>query len=461
MSTLTHPPVATVLDFLDRERTIARPGYNRWLVPPAALAIHLAIGEVYAFSVFNLPLTRLIGITDSAPEDWKLSTLGWIFSIAIVFLGLSAAVFGKWLEAAGPRKAMFASAACFAGGFLVSALGVQLHQVWLLYLGYGVLGGIGLGLGYISPVSTLIKWFPDRPGMATGLAIMGFGGGALVGSPLAEALMEHFRTPTSQGVAQTFVAMGIIYFCFMTFGVLTVRLPPPGWRPEGYVAGGGLREQPAGRNVTADQAVRTAPFWLLWAVLFLNVTAGIGVLGQASPMIQEMFPERVSSAAAAGFVGLLSLFNMAGRFCWSSLSDYVGRKTTYAVFFLLGAALYALTPQAGKLGSVALFVLGYAVVISTYGGGFATIPAYLRDQFGTAQVGAIHGRLLTAWSAAGVVGPVLVNYLREYQIAHGVAKAEAYTITMYVMAGLLLVGFVCNLLVGQEPRPGSTGAAAR
>ena len=452
MSTLTYRPVAPAFGFLDRERTIAGPGYNRWLVPPAALAIHLAIGEVYAFSVFNLPLSRLIGITESAPADWKLSTLGWIFSIAIVFLGLSAAVFGKWLEVAGPRKAMFASAVCFAGGFLVSAAGVRLHQPWLLYLGYGVLGGIGLGLGYIAPVSTLIKWFPDRPGMATGLAIMGFGGGALVGSPLAEALLEQFRTPTSQGVAQTFVALAIIYFCFMMFGVLTVRLPPPGWPPSGRLPGGGPGESPAARDLTADQAVTTLPFWLLWAVLFLNVTAGIGVLSQASPMIQEMFPGRVSSAAAAGFVGLLSLFNMAGRFCWSSLSDSLGRKTTYALFFLLGAVLYALTPLTGNLGSVALFVLGYAAIISMYGGGFATMPAYLRDLFGTAQVGAIHGRLLTAWSAAGVAGPVLVNYIREYQINHGVARADAYTVTMYIMAGLLLVGLVCNSLVRQQRR---------
>jgi MFS family permease len=455
MSILAFRRPAPAGAFLSRERTIAAPGYNRWLIPPAALAIHLAIGEVYAFSVFNLPLTRLIGVTESAPEDWKLSTLGWIFSIAIVFLGLSAAVFGKWLEAAGPRKAMFAAASCFGGGFLVAALGVQLHQVWLLYLGYGVLGGIGLGLGYISPVSTLIKWFPDRPGMATGLAIMGFGGGALVGSPLSEALLEHFRTPTSQGVAETFAALGVIYFCFMMFGVLMVRVPPPGWRPNGHTAASDPGGSQAPQNLTADQAIRTLPFWLLWAVLFLNVTAGIGVLGQASPMIQEMFPGKVSGAAAAGFVGLLSLFNMGGRFCWSSLSDYIGRKTTYAIFFLLGAALYALTPQAGKLGSVALFVLGYAVIISMYGGGFATIPAYLRDQFGTAQVGAIHGRLLTAWSAAGVAGPVLVNYIREYQIGHGIARANAYTVTMYIMAGLLLVGLVCNSLVRRQRRRNS------
>ena len=448
MALLSPGPTPLSIPFLDRARTVAGPGYNRWLVPPAALAIHLAIGQAYALSVFNIPLTRVIGVTQSAPEDWTLTTLSWIFSIAIVSLGLSAAVFGKWLERAGPRKAMFAAAVCFSGGFLVSALGVYLHQIWLLYLGYGVLGGIGLGLGYISPVSTLIKWFPDRPGMATGLAIMGFGGGAMIGAPLAQALMDYFHslTPTSVGVAETFIAMGAIYFCFMMFGALMVRLPPPGCRPDGAATGAaGVRI--AARDVNADEAITSPQFWLLWGVLFLNVTAGIGVLSQASPMIQEMFPGRVNAAAAAGFVGLLSLFNMVGRFCWSSLSDFIGRKSTYTIYFLLGAVLYGLTPQTGRLGMVVLFVLGYGVILSMYGGGFATIPAYLRDLFGTAQVGAIHGRLLTAWSAAGVAGPVLVSYIREYQIKSGVPKADAYTVTMYIMAGLLLVGLVCNLFV--------------
>jgi MFS family permease len=467
MSVTVESPKTSLFASLNRARTVARPGYNRWLVPPAALAIHLSIGQAYAFSVFNLPLTRVLGVTESAPGDWKLTTLGWIFSLAIVFLGLSAAVFGKWLEAAGPRKAMFAAAACFSGGFLVSAVGVWLHQVWLLYLGYGVLGGIGLGLGYISPVSTLIKWFPDRPGMATGLAIMGFGGGAMIGAPLARALMDFFASPTSVGVAETFVAMGLIYFCFMMFGVLMVRLPPPGWRPAGCTPGAG-QTLVAPTDVTADAAIRTPQFWLLWAVLFLNVTAGIGVLGQASPMIQEMFPVRVTAVAAAAFVGLLSLFNMVGRFCWSSLSDYLGRKATYAIYFSLGAVLYALTPQTGRLGMLVLFVLIYGVIISMYGGGFATIPAYLRDLFGTSQVGAIHGRLLTAWSAAGIAGPVLVNYIREHQINNNVPRAEAYTVTMYVMAGLLVIGLVCDLLVRSlgrvrhaAPEPAAEGLGSR
>lgn len=440
--------------FLDRQHSIAPAGFSRWRVPPAALAIHLAIGQAYAFSVFNLPLSTLVGIDKPAPADWKLSTIGWIFSTAIVFLGLSAFTFGRWLEAAGPRKAMFASAVCFGGGFMVGALGVQLHQIWIIYLGYGVIGGIGLGLGYISPVSTLIKWFPDRPGMATGMAIMGFGGGAMIGSPLAVALMAHFKTPASPGVVQTFIAMGAIYFVFMMFGVFTVRLPAPGWTPEGSKIEDGKMEvrravtrKPPAPDVHVDEAIKTKQFWLLWAVLCLNVTAGIGVLGQASPMIQEMFPGVIGAAAAAGFVGLLSLANMVGRFAWSTYSDIIGRRSTYMIFFLLGALLYALIPTIGRLGNVTLFVASYAVILTMYGGGFATIPAYLRDLFGVMHVGAIHGRLLTAWSVAGVAGPVLVNYIREYQIAHGVAKANAYSVTMYLMASLLIVGFIANAMV--------------
>lgn len=435
--------------FLDREYIVAKPGFNRWLVPPAALSVHLAIGQAYAFSVFNLPMTKLIGITRSAPEDWKLTTLGWIFSLAIVCLGLSAAFGGKWVERVGPRKAMLASAICFCGGFLVAALGVKLHNILIVYLGYGVLGGIGLGLGYVSPVKTLITWFPDRPGMATGMAIMGFGGGAMIGSPLSVALMDHYKTATSVGVWETFVVMGLIYFAFMLWGVVTVRVPPAGWIPAGYIPSTKPQKLVTSGHVSADNAIKTRQFYCLWMVLFLNVTAGIGVLGQASAMIQEMFKGQITPIAAAGFVGLLSLFNMGGRFVWSSASDYLGRKRTYSIYFALGAVLYAFTPTTGHLGSVSLFVATYAVIMSMYGGGFATIPAYLRDIFGTAQVSAIHGRLLVAWSAAGVAGPVLVNYIREYQIAHGVAPAQSYSFTMYLMAGLLILGFLANHLVSE------------
>ncbi len=435
------------MGFLDRARTVAPAGYNRFLVPPAALAVHLCIGQAYAFSPFNIPMTRLIGMSQSAPDDWTLPQLGWIFSIAIVFLGLSAATFGRWVESAGPRRAMFTAALCFAGGFMVSAAGIAVHQLWLVYLGYGVLGGCGLGIGYISPVSTLIKWFPDRPGMATGMAIMGFGGGALIASPLEVELMGLFRTPTSQGVAETFVVMGLIYLAFMMMGALIVKVPPANWRPAGFVPASVATKMVTTADVHVDSSTRTPQFYLLWMVLCMNVTAGIGVLSQASPMIQEMFPGRVTPVAAAGFVGLLSLFNMGGRFFWSTVSDTIGRRATYMVFFLLGIALYAAVPSIGQTGSVTLFVAGFAIILSMYGGGFATIPAYLRDIFGTMHVGAIHGRLLTAWATAGVLGPVLVNYIREYQIGHGVPKAEAYSVTMYIMAGLLAVGFVCNLLM--------------
>jgi MFS family permease len=430
--------------FLDREHTIAPPGFNRFMVPPAALAVHLSIGQAYAFSTFNLPLTKLIGLSQSAPGDWDLKQVGWIFSIAIVFLGSSAAVFGRWVERVGPRKSMFTAAMCFGGGFLVSAVGIHLHQLWIIYLGYGVLGGCGLGIGYISPVSTLIKWFPDRPGMATGMAIMGFGGGALIAAPLSVLLMAHFKTATSNGVLETFVTMGVIYFMFMMIGVYAARVPAADWKPAGWTAPAKPKQLVTTANVAVEAAWHTRQFWLLWVVLCMNVTAGIGVLGQASPMIQEIFSGRVSPASAAGFVGLISLFNMVGRFFWASTSDYIGRRNTYMIFFALGIVLYSSVPTLGHLGSIPLFVAAFCIILSMYGGGFATIPAYLRDMFGTYQVGAIHGRLLTAWSVAGVLGPVLVNYIRQYQIDSGVPKAQAYSVTMYIMCGLLLIGFLCN-----------------
>jgi MFS family permease len=435
------------MSFLDRSHSIAKPGFNRWMVPPAALCIHLCIGQAYAFSVFNLPMTKLIGITASAPSDWNIPELGWIFSIGIFVLGTSAAVFGRWVEEGGPRRAMFTAGCCFGGGFLVSALGVYLHNLWIIYLGYGVLGGCGLGIGYISPVSTLIKWFPDRPGMATGMAIMGFGGAAFIASPLSVWLMSKFSTPTHVGVQETFITLGIVYFCFMMVGAAIVRIPAPGWKPEGYTPPAVEQKLVTKSDVYVYDAIKTPQFWLIWWVLCLNVTAGIGVLGQASAMTQEMFPGKVSALAAAGFVGLLSLFNMAGRFFWASTSDYIGRKNTYFCFFAIGTVLYALVPWTGSIGSVAGFVICFLIIISMYGGGFATVPAYLKDMFGTRYVGAIHGWLITAWSAAGVFGPVLVNYIREYQIDHGVPKAQAYNVTMYIMAALLVIGFICNAMI--------------
>ncbi len=467
--------------FLSRERIVAGPAFNRWLVPPAALAIHLSIGMAYGFSVFWLPLSKAIGITKAVPCpadqsfldslfathcDWKISTLGWMFTLFFVFLGSSAAIFGAWLEREGPRKAGVVAAFCWGGGFMISALGVYLHQIWLMWLGSGVIGGIGLGLGYISPVSTLIKWFPDRRGMATGMAIMGFGGGAMIGSPLADLLMKHFATPSSVGVWETFVTMGTIYFVAMLLGAFGYRVPADGWRPAGWTPPPPQQATMiTSRNVHVYEAWRTPQFWLLWAVLCLNVSAGIGVIGMASPMIQEVFGGRLIGAPGlalkdlteaqkgqlatigAAFAALISVFNILGRIGWASLSDRLGRKPTYFVFFSLGTVLYALVPFAGRIGSVVLFVTLFCVILTMYGGGFATIPAYLADIFGTKFVGAIHGRLLTAWSAAGILGPVLVNYIREFQLDRGVPAAQAYNVTMYLLAGLLVIGWFCNLAV--------------
>jgi MFS family permease len=437
----------SLLSFLDREHSVAKPGYSRWLAPPAALAIHLAIGQVYAFSVFVKPLLAYKAADGSA---WSQKEVGYIFSIAIAVLGLSAALFGRWLEAAGPRKAMFAAACCFGLGFVIAAGGAALHSLPLIYLGYGVVGGIGLGLGYISPVSTLIKWFPDRPGLATGLAIMGFGGGAMIGSPLGTQLMAFFHRGSSgnhQPIAAAWLVMGIIYFLFMMFGVFMIRVPAPGWKPSGWNPPAATGQAPgmiSAHDVAVNSAVRTPQFWMLWVVLCLNVTAGIGILEQASPMLQNLFGGKVSVAAAGGFVGLLSLFNMGGRFVWASLSDLLGRKTTYTIFFVLGVSLYWLLPS---IGSLAVFVIVAGLLISMYGGGFATIPAYLKDLYGGLNVSAIHGRLLTAWSTAGIVGPLIVNGILDHYTAMHRPLAQAYPTVLHIMSGLLAAGLVANLLV--------------
>lgn len=467
--------------FLDRERIVAHPGFNRWLVPPAALAIHLCIGMAYGFSVFWIPLSKAIGITKpvACPKDatlffyylttttcdWKIPQLqAWMFGLFFIFLGASSALWGGWLERVGPRKAGVVAAVCWCGGLVISAFGVANHQLWLIWLGSGVIGGIGLGLGYISPVSTLIKWFPDRRGMATGMAIMGFGGGAMIGAPLADKLMKYFATPTNVGVTQTLLVLAAGYFVFMMAGALGYRVPPDNWKPARWNPDVTKKSLVTTRQVHLNVAWRTPQFWLVWLVLTLNVAAGIGILSMASPLLQEVFGGRLIgvnaafdqlsqkqlaaiAAIAAGFTGLLSFFNILGRFFWASLSDKLGRKTTYTVFFLLGIALYSSIPWTVAAGSLALFVLFFCVILSMYGGGFATIPAYLADLFGTKMVGAIHGRLLTAWSTAGVLGPVLIGYLRQYQLDHGVPRAQVYSITMYVLAGLLVLGLICNLLV--------------
>jgi MFS family permease len=483
---------------LSKERIIAPPSYNRWLVPPASIAIHLCIGSVYAWSNFNAPLTKVQGVLASAPNDWTLGQVVWIFTVAIVCLGLSAAFAGKWLEAVGPRVVGVVAAVCWGGGFIVGSIGIALHQLWLLYLGYGVIGGCGLGLGYVSPVSTLLKWFPDRRGMATGLAIMGFGGGAIIGAPLIDHLVDAFHrapeylgtrqsvalalheggyfvvgeqgrrpviviseaeaalqplsraqstiaspaeTPEgservyavgtgSSGVAQTFVMLGAGYFIVMILAAFSYRLPPPQWQPAGWTppsVEASARSMISTNTVSVDEAIKTKQFYLLWIVLCFNVTAGIGVLGVAKTMLAEIFgptlPDTITSAFASTFVLMISVFNMLGRFFWSSLSDYWGRKWTYAVYFLLGIPLYLSIPfwanrQCASPSLVWLvgFYAATMMIFTLYGGGFATIPAYLADLFGSRFVGGIHGRLLTAWSTAGVIGPWAITSLREHSL---------------------------------------------
>ena len=445
----------SVLSVLDREHTVASHSYNRWLIPPAALAVHLCIGQAYATSVYKNSLVDHF--------DVSLTAIGFVFSIAIVMLGLSAAVFGTWVDRVGPRRAMFTAACCWGSGFLIGGFGISTEQLWLLYLGYGVIGGIGLGIGYISPVSTLIKWFPDRPGLATGMAIMGFGGGAMVAAPASRELLGFFddgydpsdAASLADGGALTglFVTLGIVYFLIMLIGVANIRVPPPGWTPEGFDPAS-VKQKPmvTENDVSAAQALKTPQFWLLWTVLFCNVTAGIGILEQAQPMIQDFFRDGVGGdssvtvAAAGGFVGLLSLFNMAGRFAWSTTSDYIGRKPIYMVYLGVGIILYVLLALSGST-VMAVFVLVSAIIISFYGGGFATVPAYLRDLFGVFQVGAIHGRLLTAWAAAGVAGPLIINGFLDRAGGAGTLTADAYQPALFTMVGVLAVGFIANLLI--------------
>jgi MFS family permease len=472
---------------LAKERIIAPPDYNRWRVPLASIAIHLCIGSVYAWSIYNPSLTRVHGVVTSAAEDWSLSAVVWVFTVAIVFLGMAAAFAGKWLEEVGPRKVGVVSACCWGGGYLVGALGIMTHQLWLLYLGYGVIGGCGLGLGYVSPVSTLIRWFPDRRGMAAGMAIMGFGGGAMIGAPMKEYFIRLFyRAPEylgtqsqvelvteagrrfaevsgelrevvvvgaaeardmmlpgpegiylvdtgAAGVAEAFLVIGIIYLLVMLVAAFSYRLPGPDWKPAGWQEpdADSRGELITNANVDIDQALKTPQFYQLWIVLCLNVTAGIGVLGVARTMITEIFgttlPQVVDTAFAATYVVMISAFNMVGRFIWASASDYIGRRNTYWVFFVLGIILYLSIPwsaqQVSANPAVVWLVYFYAatmIIFTMYGGGFATIPAYLADIFGTRYVGGIHGRLLTAWSTAGVLGPLAITSLRQNSVTNAI-----------------------------------------
>lgn len=478
--------------FLNKEYTVAGEGFNRWVVPASALMIHLCVGMGYGMSVFWLPMSRMVGVSQGGttaavcpPDmslisqvfttscDWKVLMCSVIFGIMFFMLGLTTAAFGNWLEHVGPRKCGVAGCICFCSFFFLAAIAMFTHQLWIAWIG-AVIGGMGLGLGYITPVSTLIKWFPDRVGMATGLAVGGFGGGAMCGAPMAAVLMNTFSTPTSTGLWQTFFVMGIVYVIFMLTGSFTIRVAPTGYKPAGYVpkntgnmvddGHGGLIEASA-FNVETGVAMKTPQFWLCWGMLFLNVSAGIGVISMASPLLQEVFagnligmpgvPFDALTAAqkgevatiGAGFAGLLSLFNIGGRIFWATMSDIIGRKNTYYVFFVVGAILYGSIPTLASSLNLAMFLGAVCICLSFYGGGFATIPAYLADLFGTQFVGAIHGRLLTAWSAAGLGSPLLISGMRNYQLNHGVAKAQAYSVTLYCMVGVLIAGLVCAICI--------------
>ncbi|MDE2344284.1 MAG: OFA family MFS transporter [Betaproteobacteria bacterium] len=464
---------------LAKERTVAGPGFNRWLVPPAALAIHLCIGMAYGFSVFWLPLSKLLPVTDplacahlslwqemfTTTCNWNVPSVTHTFEMFIAVLGISAALWGGWLEHAGPRKAGFIAALCWGGGLVLGGIGVMVHQLWLLWLGCGIIGGVGQGLGYIAPVSSLIKWFPDRRGMATGFAIMGYGGGAMIGAPIAVALMKNFGTMSPQGVAPTLIAMGILYFVIMSLGAFGFRVAPSGWKPAGWAppAPGTGKAMISHKDVHLNESWKTPQFWQVWLVLCLNVTAGIGVISMASPMLQDVFGTRLIGmvdsgpmtpdqkakvvAAAAGLVGLISLFNSLGRIFWASLSDALGRKATYAIFFIFGMVLYVSMPTLGHFGLAGMFVVVVCLILTMYGGGFSTVPAYLADLFGTQMVGAIHGRLLTAWSVAGIIGPSLIAAIRQYQLDSGVPHNLVYDRTLYLLSGMLLVGLISNLLI--------------
>ncbi|WP_417262526.1 OFA family MFS transporter [Celeribacter sp.] len=539
------------LGFLRKENIVAPEGYNRWRVPPASIAIHLCIGSVYAWSLFNPALTREFGVLAPAASDWSLSSVVWIFSVAIVFLGLSAAFGGKWLEKVGPRFVGVVAGFCWGGGFLIGSIGIATHQLWLIYLGYGAIGGIGLGLGYVSPVSTLLRWFPDRRGMATGMAIMGFGGGAMVGKVLIDWLLNTFQKAPEflgaegavaliteggkrfaetangtvevivataaqaapfggeagvyvvgtgdTGAAATFVTLGIIYFIVMQIASFQYRVPAKNWKPAGWEPKQTASGMVSDNHVHIDQALKTPQFWLMWIVLCFNVTAGIGVIGVAKTMMDEIFGNLplVTAAFASTYVFMISVFNMVGRFFWASTSDFIGRKTTYHIFFVLGTALYLSVPFWASMGGTPALIGFYAatmVIFTMYGGGFATIPAYLADVFGTFHVGGIHGRLLTAWATAGVLGPLAITTLRNVSRENAIADLAAqvdpttfaekfgapvaqlsdlvaaktvtianlleiapagtidptstlYNTTMYCMAGLLVVAFFANLLI--------------
>ncbi len=549
---------------LSKERIVRGPEFNRWLAVPPSIAVHLCIGSVYAWSIYNPALIEVLGVAASAGDDWTLRQVVWIFSVAIAFTGLTAAFAGKWVEDVGPRMVCVVAACFWGGGYMLSSLGVALHQLWLIYLGYGVIGGIGLGLGYVSPVSNLIRWFPDRRGLAAGMAIMGFGGGAMIAVPLKEFFLNYFyKAPQylgttdavdmitrsgrrfveiggqlkevvvagaaeaahvmvpgteatgvyvvgtgSAGVAQTFLLFGVVYFLVIMVSAFLYRVPVPGYKPQGWEPQAGRdssKRMISQKDVHTDQALKTPQFYQVWVVLCLNVTAGIGIISVAKTMMTEIFsnalPDIVDVAFAATYVLMIGMFNMLGRVMWASASDKLGRRNTCSIFCAAGFLLYLSIPVAAHYvnldPSIFWLLMFYAatmIIFTFYGGVFATVPAYLADLFGTRYVGGIYGRLLTAWSVAGVLGPLAVTSLRDRSLMAEINRlaekvspqeftktfgagindleilvqnktvtlaklmdiapegtvdptASLYNSTMYVMAALLIIALISNLLI--------------
>jgi MFS family permease len=409
---------------------------NRWRIPIGAVLVHVCIGSVYAWSTFNRPIQALL-----PGQPWWFSPPYTTFTTALALLGLSAAFGGPWVERRGPRAAATASAVLFSSGLIIGGIGLALRQALLVFVGMGIVSGIGCGLGYIAPVSALVKWFPDRRGMATGMAIMGFGGGAFVAGYLNVFFMDRF------GVPLTMIVLGSTYLFVMLAGSRLLQQPPAGWRPAGWI-GVQTRALITDRSVSRNEAVRTRQFYLLWGILFINVTAGIGILAQASPMMQDIFNRTPAQAAAV--VSLISIFNAGGRFMWASASDYIGRRNTYATFFIAQLVLFVLILRFAADGTWVLFEISLFAVFTMYGGGFATIPAFLADIFGPQNVGAIHGAVLTAWSAAAIAGPMIITELSnraKAALPPGAERVHIYDTPLHVLAALLAIGFVLTLLV--------------
>lgn len=396
---------------------------NRWLIAASAVGIHLSIGSAYAWSVFTNPMVEQYG--------WDTTQVSTAFSIAIFFLGMSAAFMGRFVERHGPRKSGMLSALFYSVGVAGSGIATMLESLPLLYLSYGVIGGIGLGIGYIAPVSTLVKWFPDRRGLATGLAIMGFGFAAMISGPLAAALIDSLSIPL------TFFILGAIYFIVMMASAQYLAPPPENWTPKGFTE----KQEKQARKIpadlaqlTANEAIKTRRFWMLWFMMFINISCGIAILAVASPMAQEL--TGMTAIAAAAMVGTMGVFNGGGRLVWASFSDYIGRPNVYTTFFVIQIAAYLMIPF---ISNAIVFQILLFAIISCYGGGFASLPAYIGDIFGTKQLGAIHGYLLTSWAMAGIAGPIFLSLIYD--------TTNSYSLTMIIFSVLFIVALILSLWI--------------